>query len=179
MRNKPPVTYQTNPFGWRDTKTVNGVTTHFLYDLAGHLIAEVDASNKVQREYVWMGNMPVMLRVYAASGKATEYNIWADHLNTPRVVTDTSNNIVWKWNSDLYGNGAPSGSLTFNLRFPGQYCDAETRLNYSGAIYCKPKTARYIQSYPMGLNAGWNTYAYVGGDPIGRADLLGLDWIYQ
>lgn len=63
---------------------------------------------------------------------------------------------------------------SYNLRFPGQYYDAETGLNQNTFRDYDPLTAKYVQSDPIGLKAGINTYAYVGSNPVGNVDPLGL-----
>ena len=111
-------------------------------------------------------------------------NIHADHLGTPRAITRPSDNQkVWEWsNTEPFGanlpNEDPSATGTafkFNLRFPGQYADVETGTNYNYFRDYDPATGRYIQSDPIGLKGGVNTFAYVGGKPISKNDPRGLD----
>jgi len=107
--------------------------------------------------------------------------VHADHLGSPRKITSQAGNIVWQWldkpfgdspvNQDPDGNGV---AFEYNLRFPGQYFDAETGLHYNWNRYYDPQMGRYITSDPIGLVGGMNTYTYVGGSPVNAVDPLGL-----
>ena len=111
------------------------------------------------------------------------YNLYPDQLGTPRLVTNASNQVVWRNlpTTEPFGNTPPEDDpnatgnhFKFNLRFPGQYADKETNTNYNGFRDYDPSTGRYIQSDPIGLAGGINTYTYVGGNPLSRTDPKGL-----
>ena len=76
----------------------------------------------------------------------------AIHLNTPRRITDSDGNTVWSWDGAPFGNTPPTaettgaGQFTFNLRFPGQYYDAETGLNQNYYRDYDTGSERYIES---------------------------------
>ena len=79
-------------------------------------------------------------------------------------------------NEDPDGDGT---RLEFNLRFPGQYYDKYTGLNYNYYRDYDPSLGRDIQSDPIGLEGGLNTYAYVDSNPLNFVDPLGLRKIGQ
>lgn len=62
------------------------------------------------------------------------------------------------------------------MRFPGQYVDAESGLNYNVNRDPEPATGRYIQSDPIGLKDGVSTYGYAVAQPMRRIDQLGLKY---
>ncbi|MFN9745091.1 MAG: DUF5675 family protein, partial [Betaproteobacteria bacterium] len=111
--------------------------------------------------------------------------VYADHIDTPRVITQASDNRMrWRWDqADPFGTSAPNqnpasiGTFTYNPRFPGQFYDVESNLHYNYFRDYDPRIGRYVQSDPIGLAGGINTYAYVGGNPISRVDPAGLDTI--
>jgi len=108
--------------------------------------------------------------------------IHTDALGTPRLITSaTTNNVLWRWdNLEPFGNNAPDenpsglGTFTYNYRFPGQYFDAETGTHYNYFRDYDPSIGRYVESDPIGLDAGPNTYGYVSQNPPSLTDPWGL-----
>ena len=104
------------------------------------------------------------------------------HLNTPRAIEDGTQKVVWRWdNQEPFGDDTPNEdpgntgtSFSFPMRFPGQYYDAETNTAYNYYRDYDPGVGRYVQSDPIGLEGGLNTYGYVGGNLLVYGDPLGL-----
>ena len=105
--------------------------------------------------------------------------IHTDHLDTPRLITRPGGQALWRWESDPFGNTAADtnpgglGAYGFNLRFAGQYFDAESGLHYNGARYYDPQSGRYTQSDPIGIAGGLNAYVYANNQPTMQTDATG------
>jgi RHS repeat-associated protein len=103
------------------------------------------------------------------------YYLHNDHLGTPRVVTSQAREVVWKGQLKPFGETSVEvEAITNHRRLPGQRFDIESRLYYNYFRDYDPTTGRYMQSDPIGLTGGLNTYAYVGNNPLMHGDLYGL-----
>jgi RHS repeat-associated protein len=104
-----------------------------------------------------------------------------DHLNTPRQVYDDQQQLRWKWDqAEPFGVNTPNenpsslGAFEMPLRFPGQFADRETNLFYNYFREYDSATGRYVESDPIGLFGGLNTYLYGEGIPTSIFDPRGL-----
>lgn len=179
----------------------DNVSRRFLWDDAGRVIGEYvsggdfpDQPNSVfpQEETVYLGDLPIatIQGVYMedSDGNYTGvthpfYYVHPDHLNTPRRITPPSTNVIaWRWDSDPFGVGGANADPTsgpvdvnYDLRFPGQLSNSDSgSVFYNGHRDYDPWTGTYIESDPIGLAGGVNTYAYVRGNRLSRRDRLGL-----
>ena len=118
---------------------------------------------------MWLGDLPV-----AVLAPAGPLYVAPDNLGAPHQITTAAGHVVWFWDHEPFGVGDPTGSFTYNLRFPGQYYDRETKLTYNYFRDYDPKLGRYVESDPIGMAGGTNTYAYVGGNPANFVDPHGL-----
>ena len=174
-------TYKLNGTGERVLKTpTSGTPTRFVYAPSGHLLFEYGGGFGA-RAYIWADDTLVAIQ----DGSTGTHYVYTDHLGTPRAVTTTTSNTpiwTWPWLQNPFGEKPASGSgYTLNLRYPGQYADAETGLNYN---YFRDgyeaASGRYGQSDPLGLFGGsYSPYVYASGDPIIYIDPFGLCWIYS
>jgi RHS repeat-associated protein len=170
--------YKVNALGLRVEKTGLNQDIQFVYDEQGHLIGEYDAvSGNSIIEHVWLNDLPV-----AVIKNSSVFYVYPDHLGTPRAITDDQNRTVWYWNYDEpFGKTEPNDEVSgtkfsYNLRFPGQYYDEETGLHYNWHRDYDAQTGRYIQSDPIGLAGGINSYGYASNNSLKYIDFHGLKY---
>ena len=177
------VTYLYNGLELRVSKTgptavVPTGAAYYVYNESGQLLGEYDANNKPIYETVYLGANPVgaLKQTGTAAGNnlaTSVYNVHADHLGAPRVITRSSDRaIVWRWDgAESFGGTAPNqnpnalGTFVYNQRFPGQVFDAETGLFQNWHREYNARLGRYIQSDPIGLAGGIKRTAMWGGIP--------------
>jgi RHS repeat-associated protein len=156
-------------------------TTLLVYDLSGHLVGEYTGAGTLIQETVWLNDLPVATLRPNGTGISIYY-VHADQLGAPRLVTRPADNVImWRWDTDPFGtitpnqNPASQGTFVYNLRFPGQYYQAETGLNYNYFRDYDPGSGRYVESDPIGLaGESYSTYAYANEKPVSIADPSGL-----
>lgn len=159
--------------------------TLYIHDPNGHLFQEIAGSGPRAGQalvtYAWKDDIPAAVIFHDTASSQRIVYLEVDHLNTPRRGTDSTGKVVWTWTSDAFGNTAPNEDpdgdgikTTINLRFPGQYFDAESGLHYNWHRYYDPQVGRYTQPDPIGLRGGINPYAYVEGNPLNHTDFTGL-----
>jgi len=160
-------------FGQRFSKQDPGSNPNlYSYDLSGHLLEEND--NGSVTDYIYLNGQP--LGIFVPGGTTgTLYYVHNDRLGTPQLVTNSAQASAWSTTYLPYGTtGTIVSGITQNLRFPGQYSDVETGFYYNLYRDYMPNLGRYLESDPVGLEGGVNSYAYVWARPESLADPSGL-----
>ncbi|HEV2679226.1 MAG TPA: RHS repeat-associated core domain-containing protein [Rhodanobacter sp.] len=170
-------TYTYNALGQRIGKVATfpqAVTERYAYNQAGQLIGEYGTTN---RNYIWLGDIPVAAIDNTINGSATTSTVnyvTADQLGTPRVVTNNAGTVVWQWayQGNPFGEQQPTSTMGYvlNLRYPGQYYDAESGLVSNGMRPYEAALGRFDQSDPSGLAGGMSTYAADLNNPLSYFD---------
>jgi RHS repeat-associated protein len=161
--------------GQRFSKTNSGPPVVYSYMQDGTLIAEND--NGTVTDYIYADGRPIAILKPGATPTANQVNyVTADRLGTPQVVSNSGGTPVWSTTYQPFGTtGIINGSINQYLRFPGQHADAETGFSYNLNRDYMPNLGRYLESDPIGLAGGLNTYRYARANPVRFKDRLGLD----
>lgn len=185
------VSYAYNGLGQRvqksgPTSLVPSGASYYIYDEKGQLLGEYDANGNPLYETIYLGRLPTGVLKQSGTAATNDiaiavYNVHADQIATPRLITRQDETIVWRWDSaDAFGATPPDqnpnalGTFVYNQRFPGQVFDAETGLFQNWNRDYDARVGRYRQSDPIGLAGGINTFSYVSGDPLRYVDPIGL-----
>jgi uncharacterized protein RhaS with RHS repeats len=103
-------------WGQRVKKTTSGSPTYFVYDEVGHLVGEYDNSGASIQENVWFGDTPVAVLKPNGGSEVNLFYIHTDHLGTPRRISRPGDNaIVWRWDSDPFGQCRRHRQLRLDL----------------------------------------------------------------
>ncbi len=108
-----------------------------------------------------------------------------DHIGTPIAMTGAAGTVQWRAEHRPFGalDSTPVNLVTNNLRFLGQYSDAETSLYQNWFRDYEPTIGRYFEADPLGAVVSPLLYAYVRSNPMKWVDVLGLyrrgDVIYR
>ena len=160
--------YRHDPFGRRIAKTVrqgqNSRTTYYIYSEQG-LMAEADEKGQMTKAYgfnpttmqlglwstdpIWQAETP---NGSLTDPKARYDWLHTDHLGTPILATTKEGQVSWKAIAESFGaTQIIERDIEVNLRFPGQYFDAETGTHYNFHRDYRPNAGRYLQGDPIGL----------------------------
>ena len=120
--------------------------------------------------------------ITVTAAEARLHFIDADHLGTPRLITNAQQQAVWRHDqAEPFGNTPPDenpsglGAFEFPLRDDGTYFDKETGMVYNWHRYRDLNSGRFIQADPLGLAGGdLSLYVLVKNNPLRYTDPHGL-----
>lgn len=152
-----------------------GSTFRYIPNMLGQVMTEYDSTSEWSRDYIYL-NGQLIARVDSREGEGIQYVV-TDHLGTPLAFTDDQKTIRWQARWYPFGEVYDEFVSTTNeLRFPGQWEDDETEVNYNWHRYYTARIGRYYQADRTGLRPSWAPYVYAADNPVRFIDPPGLDW---
>lgn len=148
---------------------------YFIFNSVGTLLYEekyASSETDQKKHYIYFGG-----EIVGYIFNNTLYYVHNDRMGRPELLTNSSGTTIWKVENSPFGRVrylTSNSAIDFNIGFPGQYWDSNAGIWYNWHRYYDQDTGRYIQSDPIGLTGGMNTYAYVGGSPLSFVDPDGL-----
>ena len=151
-------------------------TTWFVWD--GMRMAQEEHGQRcVTTVYADVGSYVPLARVEHGSWEKTItagqiYYFHTDINGAPEELTSHAGKVAWRARYLTWGNLAQEEwdreyewdaglqRREQNLRFQGQYYDAETGLHYNTFRYYDPEIGRFVSQDPIGLAGGMNLYRY-------------------
>jgi RHS repeat-associated protein len=163
--------------GRRVERKCNGVTlVKYVYD-GDRCIAEYNGSGQLLRQYIYGPGVDEPICMVEKTGSYTgTYYYHFDGLGSVVALTDEDGLGVQFYDYSVYGQVSASNPAHPNrFMFTGREYDKETGLYYYRARYYNPQIGRFLQTDPVGYQAGMNLYAYCGNNSLNWADPYGLE----
>ncbi|WP_183132397.1 RHS repeat-associated core domain-containing protein, partial [Pseudomonas coronafaciens] len=158
--------YQYDSLGRRVGKQseIKGQTEHKHFLWQGLRMLREESPGQSSLYLYEHGSYAPLARVDQKEGEAENkvYYFHTDQIGTPLEMTDAEGQIVWQAKYRAWGavEKLVVNEVEQNLRFQGQYFDAETGLHYNTFRYYDPEIGRFITQDPIGLLGGFNLYQY-------------------
>ena len=176
-------TYRYNASKQRVSKELANISIYYLWH-NNKLVGEINQAGQLTAQYLFLneGTKPIpIVKLESMNGTASNTRtlfIHTDHRAAPIAMTNSKQQLVWKAHLNEWGINQTEQTTTnhtsLNIRFPGQYYDAETGLHDNWHRTYNPITGRYLQPDPLGYPDGPDAYLYASGDPVNRLDVKGL-----
>lgn len=135
-------------------------------------IAELDASDTIQRSYVWNGETPLTM----TDSDGTFYYVTDNNKNVTMLI-DSNDTVRATYEYSPFGKiTAMTGDKADDnpIRFSSEYFDQETGLVYFNFRYYSPELGRWLSRDPIEEWGGINLYGMLGNDTVNQWDLWGL-----
>ena len=195
-------TYTWSLFGNLTSASRNGRTEAYSYDALGRRIAETEA--EMTSYFVWDGDKILAIAPAAdidstrlrVGSRSDDTLAFVDGLGSgltyythPRsdgsafATTDPQGKLIEGYEYSAYGettfvdpqgDNRPQSQIGNRFLYQGQLYDSALGLYYMRAREYVPAWGRFLSPDPIGLEGGFNLYAYVDGEPLTYSDPSGF-----
>ena len=175
--------YTYNPEGMRSGKTVNEISTRYIYDNGNILSSVSDGSytsynrgtelisvSQYGKEKLYYqtdshGDVTALHTPDGTEAHSYQYTAYGDEVRAahPSFGENVTSQL---WQTEVTADQNP-------FRYCGEYTDPETGLIYLRNRYYDPTVGRFISEDPA--KDGMNWYVYCGNNPVNFTDPLGLE----